>query len=168
MAMRYLEHKPWIVHACNRVVNLKLVQSFLIVVIVVNTLALSADHYTIAPATIAKLNIANTVFSCIFGLEMLLKLLGRLGCASERCWHKFVAAPRLPCPRSFSVCHAVVSFSQVCRSRFPLPCGGLQVQAVVPPSTSPRTLIGSTPPSWCLALLRLPWKVRPCRIRALE
>ena len=118
MAMRYLEHKPWIVHACNRVVNLKLVQSFLIVVIVVNTLALSADHYTIAPATIAKLNIANTVFSCIFGLEMLLKLLGRLGCTDDAPQVSVVSAnvslrPYLPYARSFSVSCGCVGLSSL-------------------------------------------------------
>ena len=73
----YLRNKPWIVHACYRICCSKYLDALIVLVIVANTITLSIDYYGIPASTVSQLGIANIIFSTIFGVEMVLKLVGR-------------------------------------------------------------------------------------------
>ena len=72
----FLLGKSRFVHQCHRVCMSEPLDKFIIAVIVANTITLAMDYQGISEQQIEHLAIANIVFSSIFALEMILKLIG--------------------------------------------------------------------------------------------
>ena len=76
LAQGYLTGKPRVIYTCYNMANSTWLTSVIIAVIVANTVTLSMDYYGISSDVSHRLDIANIVFSTIFGAEMLIKLVG--------------------------------------------------------------------------------------------
>ena len=73
----YLASKPAIFTTIYRIARSNSLESMVIAVVIGNTITLSLDAYNISDSLSARLAIANIVFSCLFGVEMVVKLTGR-------------------------------------------------------------------------------------------
>jgi hypothetical protein len=82
--MAYLNGKPRFVHWCHMLVLHKWFDTFIIMVIVANTVTLSMDHYMMSPELEDNLSNLNRVFTAVFASEMAFKLIGES--SSTRMW----------------------------------------------------------------------------------
>jgi hypothetical protein len=54
----------------------KLFNIFIIVLILINTIFMAIDHYEIHEDLNYALNLGNSIMTCLFGVEMILKIIG--------------------------------------------------------------------------------------------
>jgi hypothetical protein len=76
--LAYLKGKPRFVYSFHKLVLHKWFDTFIIMVIVANTVTLSMDHYMMSADLENNLSLLNRVFTAIFAGEMACKLIGEV------------------------------------------------------------------------------------------
>ena len=74
--LAYLDGKPFVVHLCLRVSQSVWLEATIIITILCNTVTLSLDHYGMSPTVTDQLAVANVVFSVVFCVELLVRVVG--------------------------------------------------------------------------------------------